>query len=471
MAVDPAAPPVTVHSFGGAMTVTGSCHLVEAAGARVLVDCGAFQGSEALARMNDEGFGFDPWDVDAVLLTHAHLDHSGRLPLLVRHGFAGPVLALPATRMLCEHLLADAAKLRREEAERERRHGRPAPPPPFDDEDVAAALDRFRPMAYGRAQAVAGLRVTPQRAGHIPGSASFLIEAGGARLVVSGDLGNARKDVMPDPAPCPPADLVLMESTYGDRDHRPFDETMHELAGVLRDAARRGGKILVPSFALERTQDVLYHIARMEEAHEVPALPVYVDSPLATRIEEVYRACPEELADEVRLIVARGRDPFRPKHLRYTRSVEESKAINASREPAIVIAGSGMLSGGRILHHLRAHLDDPSTTVLIVGYQPRGGLGRRLVDGEPRVRIMGHEVDNRARVATIGGLSAHADRTELLDWVSGAGPDAEVRLVHGEPEAIDALTDALASRGVRAAPQPSEVRLPPGHGARDEGGE
>jgi metallo-beta-lactamase family protein len=202
----------------------------------------------------------------------------------------------------------------------------------------------------------------------------------------------------------------------------------------------------------------------------VPALHVYVDSPLAARVEEVYSACQDELSDEVRLFYRQGRDPFRPKHLRYTRSVEESKAINASKEPAIVIAGSGMMSGGRILHHLRAHLGDPSTTVAIVGYQPSGGLGRLLVDGAPEVTIMGHRVDVRARVATIGGLSAHADRTELLEWARGAGTAAEFRLVHGEPSAMESLQTALAGQGQTATLQPSEVRLPDG-GRREEAGE
>ncbi|MCU0307643.1 MAG: MBL fold metallo-hydrolase [Thermoleophilia bacterium] len=457
-----------IRSFGGAGTVTGSCHLIELGGSRVLVDCGLFQGSEALARLNDDPFGFDPAEVDAVVLTHAHLDHSGRLPLLVRRGFRGPVHALPATRDLCEHLLADTVKLRHEDAERDRRKGRPVAEAPFGAEDVAEALGRFRPLAYGRPAEVAGLVVTPRVAGHIPGSASLLMAHGGTRLVCSGDIGNARKDVMPDPPPCPPADLVLMESTYGDRDHRPFPETLAELAHVIREGAARGGKILIPSFALERTQDVLYHIARMEEAHEVPVLPVYVDSPLATRIEQVYQAFPEEFSDDVRVIYRRGRDPFRPKRLIYTRTVDESKAINASREAAIVIAGSGMLSGGRILHHLRAHLPDPDTTVVIVGYQPRGGLGRRLVEGDPVVRVMGREVDHRARVATIGGLSAHAGRSELIDWARGAGAGAEVRLAHGEQAALEALREGLTAAGLRARVQPSEVPIPAG-GRHDEG--
>jgi metallo-beta-lactamase family protein len=461
---------VTVRSHGGAMTVTGSCHLLEAPGTRVLIDCGAFQGSEALFDLNRAEMEFDPSSIQAVLLTHAHLDHSGRLPLLVKRGFSGKIHALKATHLLAEHLLMDSAKIQMEDAERDRRKGRQADEPLYDDTDVLRTLDLFVPLEYGVTAEIGTLKVTPQVAGHIPGSASFLVEVAGKRLVFSGDVGNARKDVMPDPTPCPPADWVLMESTYGDRDHRDFDATIAEFAGVLNTAADRGGKILVPSFALERTQDVLYHLARLEDAHKVPVLPVYVDSPLAARVEQVYQECHDELSDEVKMHYRNGIDPFAPKHLRYTRSVEESKEINRSKEAAVIIAGSGMMSGGRILHHLRAHLDDPHTTVMIVGFQPHGGLGRRLVDGDATVRIMGQEIAVEATVATIGGLSAHADRTELLDWASGAGNAAEFHLNHGEVDVIEGLAKTLSARGQKATPQPSEVAIP-GRGHREEAGE
>jgi len=341
------------------MTVTGSCHLLEAAGARVLVDCGAFQGSRALFALNREPMAFEPVTIDAVLLTHAHLDHSGRLPVLQRAGFRGRIFARPATIELAEHLLLDAAKIQHEDAERDRRHGKTPDQPLFDEQDVHKTLAQMEPFEYGEAFDVAGLTVTAQPAGHIPGSASFLVEAGGRRLVFSGDVGNARKEVLPDPTPCPEADLVVMEGTYGDRDHRPYAETIEELAGMLRTAEDRGGKILVPSFALERTHEVLYTLAHLERDHDIAPLPVYVDSPLAAKVDEVYDRYPEELSDELRLLRSTGKDPFQPKHLRYTRSVEDSKAITASDAPAIVIAGSGMLSGGRILHHLMSGLGDP----------------------------------------------------------------------------------------------------------------
>ncbi len=390
--------------------------------------------------------------------------------MLVKGGFRGPIHARPATAELCEHLLLDAAKIQREDAERDRRRDRRADPPLYDEDDVHRVLEMMEPLDYGAPADAAGLPAVAQPAGHIPGSASFVVEAGGRRLVLSGDVGNARKEILPDPTPCPEADLVLMEGTYGDRDHRSYEATIDELAGLLRDAQARGGKILVPSFALERTHEVLYTVAHLEQEHEVEALPVFVDSPLATRVDEVYDRFPEELSEELRLLRSTGRDPFAPKRLTYTRSVDDSKAITASDAPAMVIAGSGMLSGGRILHHLMAGLGDPSTTVMIVGYQPSGGLGRELIEGAERVRIMGRDVRVRARVATVGGLSAHAGRGELLDWARPAGPGAELRLVHGEPKALESLREALAAQGQTASLQPSEVDLPEG-GRRDEGGE
>jgi metallo-beta-lactamase family protein len=398
--------------------------------------------------------------VDAILLSHAHLDHAGRLPLLVRKGYAGPIYALPATQDLARYLLTDAAKLQAEDYQRDLRKGREGAQPLFDEDDVEATLSLFEPIEFGREVTVAGARVTAQIAAHIPGSASFLLEANGTRLVFSGDLGNSRKEVLPDPLPCPPADLVLMESTYGDRDHKPYELSVQELAAAIRDASEREGKILIPSFALERTQDLLYQIRKLEAAGKIPVLPVFVDSPLATRVGEVYGRWRDEFSPEVQAVYDSGKDPFETRDLRYTRSVEESKALNEMRGAAIIIAGAGMLTGGRILHHLRNHLPKSSTTLLIVGFQPRGGLGRRLIDGADAVRVMGKDVRVNATVATIGGFSAHGDRSELLAWAAGAGRSAQIRLVHGEPEAGESLAAALESRGQRAGLQPPAIRLP-----------
>ncbi len=458
-------------SYGAAMTVTGSCHLLDTGTVNVLVDCGAFQGSDALGDLNREPFGFDVASIAAVILTHSHMDHAGRLPLLVKRGYDGPIYALPASKLLCRHLLMDGAKLQMEDAERDKRRGKIPEEPLYTDQDVSTTLDLFHPIEYGETKEVAeGVRVTPQVAGHIPGSASFLVEAGGKRIVFSGDIGNARKDVMPDPTPCPPADIVLIESTYGDRDHRDFDATIDELAEVLTEAGRRKGRILIPSFALERTQDVLFHIARLEDEGRIEPLPVFVDSPLADRVEDVYQACMDELSDEVRAVRDGGRDPFAPQKLAYTKTVDESKALTGRDDASIIIAGSGMMTGGRILHHLRSHLDDSHTTVMIVGFQPTGGLGRLLVDGAEEVRIMGEKVAVKARVVTIGGLSAHADRTELLGWAAGAAPGTEFRCVHGEPKSLEALREQLEAKGFVAVVQESAIALPEG-GRKDEGGE
>lgn len=460
---------MNVLSYGAARTVTGSNHLVQSGATTLMLDCGLFQGSRALGDLNDEPFAFDLQSIDAVFVSHAHLDHSGRLPLLMKRGYAGPVYCTAATRELAGYLLLDAAKLQAEDYERDLRKGRSPRPPVFDEGDVAKLLDRFQIIEYGKPVTVGDIRVTAQVAGHVPGSASLVLDTTEGRVVFSGDLGNERKDIMPDPALCPEADILLMESTYGDRDHRPFDETIEELAAAIRLADTRGGKILIPTFALERTQDVLFHIARLEEAARIPKLPVIVDSPLALKVEHVYATWRDEFSDEVKAIYAAGRDPFAPSGLRYTRSVDDSKALNEMNGSAIILAGSGMLTGGRILHHLRQRLPDASNTLIIVGFQPQGGLGRLLVDGRDRVRIMGHDVSVRATVTTIGGLSAHADRTELLRWALNAGPKANVRLVHGEVAAMTSLQAALEAQGQHTSIQEPSGAMPPGVGKASEG--
>ncbi|HEX2863470.1 MAG TPA: MBL fold metallo-hydrolase [Deinococcales bacterium] len=460
---------MNVLSYGAARTVTGSNHLVQAGGTTLLLDCGLFQGSRALDDLNDLPFVYDLGAIDAAFLTHAHLDHSGRMPLLVKRGYQGPVYCTPATQELARYLLLDAAKLQQEDYERDLRKGRAGQPPLFDEDDVAAFLECVQPIEYGKPVTVGAFKVTAQVAGHVPGSASFVLDGPEGRVVFSGDLGNERKDILPDPVLCPPADVVLMESTYGDRDHRPFEATIEELAAAIRGAAERGGKIMIPTFALERTQDVLFHIARLEEAGRVPVLPVIVDSPLALKVEHVYDTWRNEFSEEVEAIYRRGKDPFAPAGLRYTRSVDDSKALNEMNGPAIILAGSGMMTGGRILHHLRNRLPSAANTLIIVGFQPAGGLGRLLVDGRDRVRIMGHDVAVRAQITTIGGLSAHADRTELLRWAASAGPKASVKLVHGEVAAMTSLKAALEAQGQRAELQPPSGPVPPDNGKPSDG--
>ena len=461
-------PRLRITSYGAARTVTGSNHLLEMGGQRVMLDAGVFQGGAALEALNPLPFAFDPRSLDAVVLSHAHNDHTGRLPKLVKEGFDGPIHASRATRALAEFILLDGAKLQREEFERNQRKGRPAIPPLYDEKDVARALSQFQVVDFDQPFALGGLQVRLQRAGHIPGSASLVFDADGERFVFSGDVGNIRKDVLVDPVACPDATTVLMESTYGDRDHRPYAQTLEEFSAILLEALRTGGKVLIPSFALERTQDVLYQLARLESEGLIPGLPVYVDSPLAAKVETVYSSLPAEFDPKLQALFRKGVDPFRPRHLQYTRTIEDSKKLNELEGAAVIIAGSGMMTGGRILHHMLNQLHKPDTTLMIVGFQPEGGLGRALVDGRPEVRILGHTVQVRAHVRTVNGFSAHADRTELLRW--SAAVTGEIRLVHGEVPSMESLRTALRARGQRC-----EIQEPTGYrpvgGRPDEGAE
>ena len=467
-AVVPGATRIKVTSYGAARTVTGSCHLLEMGGKRILLDAGMFQGHHTLEELNRRPFGFDPKSLDAMVLSHAHNDHTGRLPKLVREGFDGPVYATRATRALMEFILLDGAKLQREEYERNLRYGRPSPPPLFSEEDVAQTLAQVKLVEFDQACAIGNVEVRLQRAGHIPGSASIVCSAGGDRFVFSGDVGNQRKDVLVDPVSSPDAALVLMESTYGDRDHRPYEQTLEEFMSLLHRALRTGGKVLIPSFALERTQDVLYQLARGEESGAIPGIPVFVDSPLAAKVETVYASFPGEFDPKVQQLFRNGRDPFRPRLLQYTRTSDESRKLNDLDGAAVIIAGSGMMSGGRILHHLIHQLGKPDTTLMIVGFQPEGGLGRTLIQGAPEVRIMGQTVRVRAQIQTVNGFSAHADRSELLRW--SASVRGEIRLVHGEVAPMESLQKALQARGVSCSIQ-EPTGYHPGLGRRTEAGE
>ncbi len=457
----------SVESYGAARTVTGSNHWLRMGGQNIMLDCGQFQGSRALDAINDQDWAYKIGEIDGFFLSHAHLDHAGRLPKLVRDGYNKPIYATPSTREIVEHLLLDSAKIQKEDFERDQRKKRTnIMPPLFNEADVQKTLALFESIEYNKPLEYNGLRVTAQVAGHIPGSASLLFESPEGRFVFSGDIGNSRKDILPDPVPCPDADMVLMESTYGDRDHKPFEQTLEEFAGILKNAIQSGGKVLIPSFALERTQDLLYHIARLEESGLIPVLPVFVDSPLASRIEEVYAAARYEFEPSVQKFYTENRNPFEPKNFRYTASTDESKALNALPGAAIIIAGAGMLTGGRILHHLRNHLSDKNTSVVIVGYQPQGGLGRLLIDGADSINLFGEPVAVKARVLTVGGFSAHADQTELLNWSKGVS--GEIRLVHGEIKSMEILQQKLIARGQQSSLQAAMIAVP---GDTGKGGE
>jgi metallo-beta-lactamase family protein len=443
---------VKLLSAGAALTVTGSCHRIEVRGRRVLVDCGLFQGGE-VARLNHDPFPFDPAELDAVLLTHGHLDHCGRLPLLVENGFRGPIHAIRSTRSITEIILNDAAKLQQEDWERAQRKAGKKPREPDDIEpplyvpgDIPKTLELFREVRFDAPLDLGeGVRATFRPAGHILGSAFVEIDTPDGRVVASGDLGNRESAIQEEAPPPRECDAVLVETTYADRAHRSLENTLVELRAVIQKAVEAGGVVMFPSFALERTQVVLYHINAMMRDGLIPNIDVYVDSPMATRMTRLYQEGANEFKDHIAAELDAGRDPFEPPTLEFTVATEESKKLNDLDCCAIVIAGSGMMTGGRILHHLRNQLYKPEATLVIVGFQARGTLGRRLVDGAKHVRIYGREIDVKASVHTINGLSAHADRDDLLRWLEGTG-SARAYLVHGEPPVMESFAGVLASR-------------------------
>lgn len=441
---------------GAAGGVTGSCHLLETGSARLLVDCGLFQGSRELREENGRDFGFDPASIDFLLLTHAHLDHCGRIPLLVKQGFQGKVVCTAATKELTRLVLLDTARLQEEDAERAKRHrgrgnryGHLPEEPLYDSLDVEAALERFAMIApYGKTLVLAeDLRVTFQDAGHILGSASVLVEAGGRRIVFSGDLGSPHHPIVRDPVPCPEADVVVMETTYGGRAHRSVMETAAEFFQVVSATVAAGGNVVIPTFALERAQEVIYGIREGLEHQRLPAgLRVFLDSPMATSATEIYRKH-TECFDQHALNVLKERDPFAFAGLTFTRDRLESKAINDVRRGAVILAGAGMCTGGRVLHHLEQLLPRPECAVVFVGYAANGTPARTLIDGARTLKLFGQEVPVRAQIHTINGFSGHGDQATLLKWHEGAGTSALTFLVHGEPKSAEALGHELERKG------------------------
>lgn len=453
--------------LGAARTVTGSMHLLEANGHRVLLDCGLFQGRRAETYERNLNFPFDPANIDAVILSHAHIDHSGNIPNLVKQGFKGLIWCTPATRDLCAAMLRDSGHIQEKDAEyvnkRRARRGEPPVEPLYTLRDATASLSSFISVGYGRpVQVVPGMTVTFLDAGHILGSAMVLIEVEEGntirRILFSGDVGRQGLAILRDPTPAPPADIVIMESTYGGRFHESPDEARSTLRRVVHETYRRGGKVIIPAFAVGRTQELVYALHTLTMEQKIPSLPIFVDSPLAVDVTEIFRLHPECYDAETRAFLDEfdRRDPFGFRRLRYVRDVAESKELNFLREPAIIISASGMCEAGRILHHLKNNIEDPANTILFVGFQAENTLGRKLVDGWDRVRIFGEEYDVRARIERIDGYSAHADHNELLAWIRPALKEGTPRcfLVHGELPSAEALASALREEGV------SDVTIP-----------
>jgi metallo-beta-lactamase family protein len=456
---------VEVSFVGAAREVTGSCHIVRVGGQTVLLDCGMFQGRRNETREKNLALPL-PIDVpDAIVLSHAHIDHAGRLPYLAREGYAKPIFATPATRDLCAIMLADSAHIQEQDAAFLARRRKDAAEPLYTQRHVVETMGRMVAVPYHKTfDVVPGVRATFLDAGHILGSASVVLDCsangGTRRLVFSGDIGRAGLPIIRDPEPPEGADGVIMESTYGDRDHLSVDGARERLATVVRETAARGGRILVPAFAVGRTQELVYELHQLARDGKIPAIPIYIDSPLAADATTVFEMHPE-IFDRTEEFVTRISALFRFDLVHYTRDVAESKALNQAIGPMIIIAASGMAESGRILHHLLHGAGNPRNTILIVGFQAEHTLGRRIVERRPTVRIFGDDVPLRARVEVIDGYSAHADRGELAAWLNAVrdrsralGP---VWLVHGEPPAQAALADRLRARGFAVeCPAPGE---------------
>ena len=455
-----------VGAVGG--DVTGSRHILHTEKARILLDCGLFQGrrSETIERNRD--LGFRARDVDAVVLSHAHIDHSGALPRLYRQGYRGPIYCTPATRDLCAAMLEDSAAIQAQDAayinkKIERDGARMEPVEPlYEQKDVIGTLELMVSVPYHKpVQVVDGARLTYYDAGHVLGSAIVALDVDvigePRRLVFSGDLGRRNMPILRDPEVPTGASCLLMESTYGDRMHDPIERMEDELLDVINRTVERGGKVIVPSFALERAQEVIYALKQLEDQGRLPEVPVYVDSPLTVKLTDVFRIHPECFDQETREILTEGGSPFDFDRLRYVSSVEDSKAIDRSPDPAVVISASGMCEFGRVVHHLVAAIENRENTVLIVGYQAQHTLGRRLVERRPRVRIFGVERERHAEVAVLNGFSAHAGQDDLLQFAEAVreeGPLRRVALVHGEDGPRETLKGLLEDRGFPSVSTP-----------------
>lgn len=457
---------------GAAQTVTGSKHLIRTKDAHVLLDCGMFQGRRRESNEHNRNLGVVPGSLDAVVLSHAHIDHSGALPLLVKQGYDGPIYTTPATRDLCAVMLEDAAMIQAQDARYinksiDRDHAAMDHVEPlYSPEDVIRVLQQMIAVPYHRTMTIApGVSITFHDAGHVLGSAVTAIDVDDdgkrKRIVFTGDLGRKKMPILKDPEVIDGADVLITESTYGDRLHKPIGAMEDELADVLARTYKRGGKLVIPSFALERAQEVLYAIRALRKEGRMPPMPVYVDSPLTVKITDIFKLHPECYDAETRALIQSKDSPFDFEELHYVTDKEDSKSLDMSDEPSVIISASGMCEAGRVVHHLKATIEDQKNTICIVGFQAQHTLGRRLVERRQRVKIFGVERDLRAEVVVLNGFSAHADQKDLVEYaldLKARGHLKKVAMVHGEPKAQDVLGAKLRDSGFDDvhAPAPGE---------------
>ena len=450
-----------IEFHGAAREVTGSCHILRVNGRTILLDCGLFQGKRLDVRQKNAKLPVAVGEIDAIVLSHAHIDHAGRLPFLVHEGYGKAIHATRATRDLSEVMLADAAHIQEQDANFLARRSRTHADPLYGQRDALRTMELFRGESYDTPfEIVPGVRATFVDAGHILGSASVILDCTGdgatRRLVFSGDIGRSGLAIIRDPVPPVGAHVVIMESTYGDRDHASVAGAKRELARVVRETAARGGRVLIPAFGVGRTQELIYDLHQLADAGEIPRLPIVIDSPLATKATAVFSAHTDIFDDSEPFVHAhegKRTELFRFPLLRFTESVEESKALNQHTTPVVIIAASGMAESGRILHHLLHGASDPRNTVLVVGFMAEHTLGRRILERQPMLNVLGERVPLKAHVEVIDGYSAHADRIELTNWVQAVlheSPDLkDVWLVHGEPAAQDVFAATLTTAGYR----------------------
>jgi metallo-beta-lactamase family protein len=439
----------SIQFLGAAETVTGSRHLLKLNGHHVLVDCGLFQGGRELKERNWEAFPFDPREIEALVVTHAHLDHIGYIPRLIKQGFSGPIYCTRATFGLARISLPDSGHLQEEDAKHHNKHGSRHSPalPLYTEQEARDSLTMFQTVKYDTFTKLPGgaqFRYLP--AGHILGSAfAEIYFDNGERIMMSGDLGRFNTPIIKDPTTIDNADYLVVESTYGDRIHSN-EPVLPKLEELLKWAVENGSAVLVPSFSIGRTQELLYYLKQLEDSGRLPDIPIFVDSPMGMSATELYTNSIEERDEEAELKFNLKENPLEPKALRMIRSAQESRKLNDHRGAMMIIAGSGMANGGRIVHHLLHHLDNPSTLVVFTGYQAVGTLGRRILEGAPTVRLMGQEVEVRARVDKLNALSAHADQGEIMDWLRKyKSPPKQTFIVHGEPPAQAVLRDKIVS--------------------------